>query len=90
MGMHDSFKRLLDAARHPAALRKATTAAALGRLLGESPQVMTNWKARGVSQGGALKAERLIGCSANWVLEGAGHAFQAPSFRRWLPRIAGH
>lgn len=40
--------------------------------LGESSAVMTNWKTRGLSKDGALKAEREFGCSATWLLDGEG------------------
>jgi len=45
---------------------------AVARLLNVSPQVMKNWEARGVSEGGALLAQKIIGCDANWVLNGFG------------------
>ena len=35
-----------------------------------SPQVLTNWKRRGVSKEGAIKAEAEFGCSVQYVLEG--------------------
>lgn len=73
--MHDSFKRLLDAGRHQCALKRAETPALIGKLLGASLQKITNWKSRGVSKEGALLAEELIGCSALWVMTGAGSAF---------------
>lgn len=45
---------------------------AVARLLNVSPQVMKNWEARGVSEGGALLAQKIIGCDANWILYGTG------------------
>ena len=44
----------------------------MARLLNVSPQVMKNWEARGVSEGGALLAQKIIGCDANWILNGSG------------------
>lgn len=46
--------------------------ASLGLRLGVSSAVITNWKARGVSEAGAIQAERMLGCSAVWVLFGEG------------------
>lgn len=37
-----------------------------------SSATLTNWKSRGVSKEGAIKAEREFGCSVNWVLTGEG------------------
>ncbi len=37
-----------------------------------SPQVITNWSARGVSIDGAIQAERLSGKGAAWILDGDG------------------
>ena len=31
---------------------------------------INNWQARGVSKSGALDAEKYLGCSAVWVLDG--------------------
>jgi hypothetical protein len=68
------MKRLLDFAR------EATKGKAdaindfrdLGLKLGESSATITNWKSRGVSRDGALKAERMFGCAASWILDGKG------------------
>jgi hypothetical protein len=72
--MHESMSRLLDFARKAT----ATTAepilhfADLGRRLNASPQVLTNWKKRGISREAAEKAEELFGCSRKWLLTGMG------------------
>lgn len=70
--MHISFIRLLNLAR---AATEATgvpieTPTALGKRLGVTAATMTNWKNRGVSKEGALKAEELFGFSATLVLTG--------------------
>lgn len=65
--MHPTTERLYAAARE---LRDVTGQSAVARLLDISPQAMKNWEARGVSEGGALKAQQHIGCDANWVLSG--------------------
>lgn len=72
--MHPSVIRLLDHAKEVTADSRepVATFAALGRRLGVSSAVMTNWKARGISKEGALAAEVSLGCSATWVLEGKG------------------
>ena len=68
------MKRLLDFARE--ATKGKTDAVNdfrdLGLSLGESSAVITNWKSRGVSRDGALKAERKFGCAASWILDGKG------------------
>lgn len=63
---HASFGRLMDAAKAAG----VSGAATLARALNVSPQVVTNWKGRGVSQDGALLAERAFGCSASYILDG--------------------
>ncbi|AVS71509.1 phage repressor protein [Paracidovorax avenae] len=65
--MHESALRLYQAASE---LKDVTGQSAVARLLGESPQNIKNWEMRGVSKAGALKAEKLIGCSAAWLLTG--------------------
>lgn len=74
--LHESMKRLLDFARDATqALRpdeRVATFASIGRRLGVSAAVMTNWKDRGISLQGALDAQRVFGCSATWLLDGEG------------------
>ncbi|WP_180072168.1 helix-turn-helix transcriptional regulator [Acinetobacter sp. YH12200] len=62
--MHESFKRLLEASNN-------LSQEEIARRIDESPQTLTNWKKRGVSKAGALKAAAEFGCSANWILSGA-------------------
>lgn len=61
---HASVVRLLEAS----GLTQEETAKAID----ESPQTITNWKKRGVSKSGALKAAASFGVSANWILSGIG------------------
>jgi len=72
--MQESAKRLFDAAREATRGSAApiTNWKQLGLALGETPQVISNWKNRspGVSKEGAIKAERLYGVSVDWVLHG--------------------
>lgn len=59
---HPSVIRLLEASK----MTQEETAKAID----ESPQTITNWKKRGVSKAGALKAAAQFGVSANWILKG--------------------
>ena len=63
---HKSMKRLYQAALD---LRDVSGQSATARLLGVSPQVVKNWEGRGISIEGALIAQKIIGCDANWLLE---------------------
>lgn len=63
--MHETYERLMLAAKE---LRDVTMPAAVARLLNTSQQVLKNWEKRGLSEGGALVAQRIIGCDANWLL----------------------
>lgn len=67
--VHPTAARLLDAAK---ILKGAEGPSDVARLLGVSPQKVTNWKSRGVSTEGMLDAQRLIGCSATWLQTGEG------------------
>lgn len=75
--VHASFQRLLDSAveatAHLAGHRRVVTEADLRRELDVTPQVANNWKRRGVSQDGALAAQRLWGMSATWIADGKAH-----------------
>jgi hypothetical protein len=66
---HASLRRLLAAAKE---IAEIDGPAALAAALVESEQTVTNWGRRGVSGIGAMKAQAKFGCSANWVLTGAG------------------
>lgn len=81
--MHQSVIRLLDYAREKTkgSRNHITDFVQLQALLETSSGTMTNWKSRGVSKEGALRAEKELGCSANWLLTGEGDE-DAPSKRR--------
>lgn len=81
--IHPTTERLYTAARE---LRDVTGQSAVARLLDISPQVMKNWEARGVSEGGALKAQKHVGCDANWVLYGE----QQMAASAWTPPATTH
>lgn len=72
--MHPSVIRLFDYARKKTAktANAVTDFAGLQVRLQVSSGTMTNWKSRGVSKEGAIKAEQELGCSVNWVLTGEG------------------
>lgn len=38
---------------------------------------MKNWEARGISENGALRAQKIFGCDANWILEGGSPEVQS-------------
>lgn len=62
--MHPTVERLLKAS----GMSQEETAKAID----EFPQTITNWKKRGVSKAGALKAAAKFGVAANWILKGEG------------------
>jgi DNA-binding transcriptional regulator YiaG len=63
--IHETVVRLYAAAKE---LRSVTGQSAVARLLEVTPQVVKNWEKRGLSSEGALLAQRIIGCNANWLL----------------------
>lgn len=67
--MHIQMIRLYEAAR---TLKGIGTQADLARLLNKSSQVINNWEARGISKGGILEAQSIIGCRAEWIADGTG------------------
>ena len=78
-GMHPTAARLYEAAQ---TLRQTTGQSAVAKLLNESPQTVKNWESRGVSKAGAIKAQAAIGCSANWLTNGAGLMSSDPTSAR--------
>lgn len=67
--IHRTMQRLYHAAY---ALRSVAGQSAVARLLNVSPQVVKNWEARGISKAGAIAAQNVLGCSAAWLIDGAG------------------
>lgn len=63
--MHESMAKLYKFAREN---KQITGQTELANALGETPQTVNNWEARGISQRGANVAQRKIGCDANWLL----------------------
>lgn len=70
--VHATMARLYEAAATlPTPI---TQQSELARALIESPQTINNWESpkRGISKGGAAKAQELLGISSTWVLKGRG------------------
>lgn len=67
--MHPTMERLYQAAQ---ALKGLTKPTEIGKLLDELPQTVNNWERRGISKGGAIKAQKFIGCDSDWLLTGEG------------------
>lgn len=63
-----------EKAAHPSVIRllqaSGVSQEETAKAIDESPQTITNWKKRGVSKAGALKAAAKYGVSANWILKG--------------------
>lgn len=68
-GMHETTERLYEVAK---AVKAIQGQSALAVALSESPQTVNNWETRGVSAVGALNAQKVFGCNANWLLTGEG------------------
>jgi hypothetical protein len=64
--MHPSMVKLYRIAKDA---RNITGQSALARALVESPQTVKNWESRGISKGGAMKAQAVFGCNANDLLQ---------------------
>lgn len=67
--MNTQMERLYSAAKE---LKGLNGQSALARALNTSPQTVHNWELRGISKQGLLLAQRIIGCSAQWVETGLG------------------
>lgn len=72
---HPSMTRLYKFAKDNRSIAGQTN---LANALGESPQVVKNWEARGISQRGANVAQRKLGCDANWLLGRSNHPMHTP------------
>jgi hypothetical protein len=65
-GMHPSMVKLYKVAKDA---RDIVGQSAVARALVESPQTVKNWESRGISKGGAMKAQAVFGCNANDLLQ---------------------
>lgn len=77
--IHATVDRLYLAAQQ---LRDVKGQSAVARLLEVTPQVVKNWESRGLSNEGALLAQKRIGCDANWLLDGSSDLNR----KAWAPR----
>lgn len=66
--MKPDAKRLLDAARD---IKRLKNFADIARLLGESEQTLSNWKARGIPKQKTVSICMKIGCRPEWLETGA-------------------
>lgn len=82
--MHKSMERLYEAAKR---LKDVDGQSALARLLGESPQTVKNWEARGVSKQGMIKAEEMIGCSTTWLRTGEESQYDKTVMEPWANAV---
>lgn len=73
--IHPTTERLYKAAKE---MRGIVGQSAVARTLDVSPQVVKNWEARVLSEGGALVAQQRLGCNANWLLSESGGIFAPP------------
>jgi HTH-type transcriptional regulator for conjugative element R391 len=71
--MDKTMKRLYEAA----AEKEVAGQSALARALGQTPQVVKNWEARGISKNGMLLAQKKLGVSAIWLETGQGEMYPA-------------
>lgn len=70
--MHESMVRLYKIAYEAEKIKGSSALAA--RLI-TSPQRVKNWEYRGVSESGAIQAQKLFGCDANVLLGRAGRPY---------------
>lgn len=75
--MHPSLERLLQ--------KSGLNQEDLAKRLDESSQTVSNWKRRGVSKSGAIKASAEFGVSVNWILKGdeSGEDVEASRVNGW-------
>lgn len=67
--IHDQMQRLYLAAKF---LRRVEEKADVARLLNVSYQNLDAWEKRGISEGGLIDAQAIIGCDAIWLRDGIG------------------
>lgn len=77
--MNIQMERLYEAALK---LRGISTQAEIAKLLNQSSQTVNNWESRGISKGGMLLAQELLGCSATWIATGEGDMQIGPALAR--------
>lgn len=70
--MHPSTRRLFMAIAQVKGVDGRHEPGRVAQLLGESAATVTNWKTRGVSKSGTLKAHALFGISPTWIASEEG------------------
>jgi hypothetical protein len=77
--MQTQYEKLMYAAKVIKALPNASAVAAMLTRNGYevSPQVLNNWKSRGLSYEAIVRCSQIIGCPAGWLLDGEGDVFKA-------------
>ncbi|MEQ1305147.1 XRE family transcriptional regulator [Acinetobacter radioresistens] len=75
--MHPSLERLLKVS--------GLNQEELAKRIDESPQTVSNWKRRGVSKSGAIKASAEFGVSVSWILDGdeSGENVEVSKVQGW-------
>ncbi|WP_170067362.1 S24 family peptidase [Malikia spinosa] len=84
-GMHATTKRLFDALVELAKIDGYKEPGKAAQFLGESAATITNWKSRGISKQGILKANKLFGIDPRWLESGEGDML--PEGRRVEPNV---
>ena len=67
--MHPTMQRFYEACKEMADTTKQADAA---RLIGVTPQVLSNWEDRGMSKAGMIDAQARLGVSIEWLKTGKG------------------
>lgn len=70
--MHPTYERLAEALQIAKELKAPPAPGEIATLMGESAQTVTNWKSRGVSQAGIVKASTKFGIRAAFIEKGVG------------------
>lgn len=85
--MHPTVQRMYKAAKENLGIEGQSQ---LALAIGESAQTVNNWESRGVSQRGAIKAARELGCSAEWIMSGEGDMRGTPQATTTSSGLSSH
>lgn len=71
--LHESIQRLLECAKKAtqASTNPVTDEGSLRNRMGITSATFSNWKTRGISKEGAIRAEALFGCSVAYLMTGS-------------------
>lgn len=75
--MHMTTKRLFDALKEVTNIDGYAEPGRVALYLGESAATITNWKSRGISKQGILKANQMLGIDPRWLATGEGEMLPA-------------